>query len=501
MSLPSSQSQQSTTASMHGSTPRGLAKKAKVRLPLYVSITCVVFFLTTLLGSIVGYITISKSLRTIDDITSQIRLAILNRASEAVNNTITESMRVLQVKSNNVRVFNFVNSINRGAWMANPEMIANHYQAADPFSSLENSGIVFQADGNGNQSYMAAYPRGQQVYFQDATTDYTLKAAAVLGINADSSLNLNQTFTTVRDDWIPNVKWPVLASNGLTPGQPFWAPPIFTPIFKTFLIPLFWPVWANSSLGTVTSGNYYAAHFVMLSIKSLDTFLQSITVSPNGVVALIDGNTGNMLASSVRGISQNGTTPTTFPAIGNPNNLVSAAATYLATAFSSGDGSIQGIPLSSTAAALSTTFHSGAIGDDVLVNAVWLTNPTTGLKWLLLLAIPSNDFVAVIRATMQQAIIFIVAFCVLALIVAILLSWAITSPLRYLSKAMGQATQFDFSALRDGYLDQRSAVSEIGQLQGAFNEMMIKFASGIEQNKALMLRNGQGKSGLSSHQN
>ncbi|KAI8847394.1 hypothetical protein BC829DRAFT_245608 [Chytridium lagenaria] len=54
-----------------------------------------------------------------------------------------------------------------------------------------------------------------------------------------------------------------------------------------------------------------------------------------------------------------------------------------------------------------------------------------------------------------------------------------------LAKTMMQATQFDFSALSDGYLDKRSSVTEIGRVQGVFNEMMIKFAGAIKSNKSL----------------
>ncbi|KAJ3147655.1 hypothetical protein HK101_002213 [Irineochytrium annulatum] len=465
----------------------GIAKKARVRAPLYVSIVLLVFLMTALMGSVVGWLTISKSQSTIDDITTQMRLSILNRATQLVNNTLAQCQKILQAKSTNYRLFNFVNDPNRTPWMSDLEIISYHYDIAAPFTYLENSGVFFQADANGNQSYMAAYPRGRQVYFQDATTNYNLTAAAVLGTNADATLKLNQTYTSVRNDWAPNIKWPALKTNGVVPGQHFWVSPIFTPIFKTFLIPLMWPVWPNSSLGTVTSGNYYATHFVMTSIKALDDLLQTIEVTPNGVVALIDGKTGRMLSSSLPGISQNGTQPSQFPAIGNPNPLVSASASYLATAYNSIDGSIEGIPLQSNGSTqLATTFLSPG-GDTVLVNAVWIIDAPSDLKWLFLLAIPSSDFLAVIRATLQQAIAIICASCALSLPLAFLLSYAVTSPLRKLSAAMREATQFDFSSLRNGYLDQRSSVSEIGSLQGAFNELMIKFASGIQANKALAL--------------
>ncbi|KAJ3197506.1 hypothetical protein HK101_003204 [Irineochytrium annulatum] len=466
---------------MGGDGPTGIRRQAAIRAPLYVAIIALVFVMTALIGGVVGFWTLSKSEDTINDITFQIREAILKRASEEVNNTLIQAQQVLEAKAHNQMVFDFINRRDRSNVLANMDVY--HYQIASPFSFLENAGIVFQADSNGNQTYMAAYTRAELIYFQDVTTAYSLYSAAVLGSNQDSSIVLNNTYKLVRRDAKPNSQWPALKTNGIKTGRPFWAGPLYTPVLKTFLIPYFWPVWQNLTTGVVGTGDYYAAHFVMLSIGSLDAFLQTVQITPNGVVSLIDGNTGQMLASSVAGISQNGTGSTTFPAIGNPNRLVSAAASYLASTY--GNGTIQSVP--ATEDDLALTFKG--LGDEILVNAVWLSDADTGLRWLLVLAIPSNDFLAVTRATMQQTIIFICVFCFVALAAAVLMSWSITSPLRRLSTAMSEATRFDFSALRNGYLDQRSVVSEIGQLQGAFNEMMIKFASGIEKNKALLTKN------------
>ncbi|KAJ3096574.1 hypothetical protein HDU97_005775, partial [Phlyctochytrium planicorne] len=135
-----------------------------------------------------------------------------------------------------------------------------------------------------------------------------------------------------------------------------------------------------------------------------------------------------------------------------------------------------------------TTFK--ALGDDILVNGHWISDPTTGIKWLLLLSIPSNDFLSVIRITFRNAIIFIVVFCVASLIIAGLLSWYLTAPLAKLAQSMVAATGFDFSDLKDGYLERRSFITEIGRLQGVFEEMLRKFATAIKSNKGLMQAKG-----------
>ncbi|KAJ3212443.1 hypothetical protein HDU67_003837 [Dinochytrium kinnereticum] len=472
----------------------GVKRQSKIRAPLYVCIVSVVVIMTSLIGAIVGYLTLSKSQESINDITSQMRHSILDRTSEAVNNTLIQAQRVLIAKSQNSVLSRFVNNQTAGTqtvWYDYPDILSLHYQMSAQFPTLENTGLLFQQDALGSAAYLAAYPRwGQnaQIYLQDRNTNFTLRGSAILGVDNSYVLSLNTTSSLIRSDWIPNLRFPALASNGIVPGRPFWSGAIYTPVARTFLLPLVWPVWQNLPLGVVGTGSYWAAHFAMLSIKSLDDFLQTVTVSPNGVVALIDGNNGLMLASSIPGISQNGTQNSRFLATQNPNSLVAAAASFLASNF--GNGTIQSIPT----AQARYEFSFQALGDDILVNSVWIRDEAAGLKWLLVLVIPSNDFLSLIKVTTRNTIIFIVCTCVAALIIAMLLSWAITAPLMQLAKTMVDATQFDFSALSSGFLDKRSMVTEIGRLEGVFHEMMIKFAGAIKANKGLTGNSGAASS-------
>ncbi|KAJ3330508.1 hypothetical protein HDU76_005510 [Blyttiomyces sp. JEL0837] len=477
----------------------GVARQQKLKAPLFVGIIGVVFTATALIGIVVGYLTLSKANETINNITGQMRQTIMERAKESVNGTLVETNTVLAIKSKNYRLSQFIQTVsaNKGStvFTNETEAITFQFETGAQFSSLENAGIVFQEDSSNRQLYLAAYPHqgpAGTVYFQDYTTNYTLRAAQVTQVNNDYSLTLNSTSTFVRGDWYPNKLFPILKQGGVIPGQPFFGSPVYTPVFKTFLIFQFWPVWGTDPLlpvgQTIPGTTYTAAHFVALSIKSLDNFLQSIQITQNGVIALIDGNSGKMLAASVAGISQNGTLPQQFMAIGNPNGLIDAASSYLAN--NKGNGTIQSIVDDGNAFEVSFK----AFGDDQLVNAVWITVPNMNLKWLLLLVIPSNDFIAEIKTTMQHSIIFIAVFCFGAVVVAGILSWFITAPLRVLTNAMVGATKFDFSALRDGYLDQRSHVTEIGKMQGVFNEMMLKFADAIKSNKSMTGRGGLSQS-------
>ncbi|KAJ3111205.1 hypothetical protein HDU96_005905 [Phlyctochytrium bullatum] len=476
----------------------GIRKQARFRMPLFVSIMLLVVMVTVATGLVVGYITLSRSLDSIYDITGQMRNSILNRCREEIVGTIEATLQVLRAKSRNTRLSQFIASWEpNSTWMslANRDIVSYHNQFANEFPALENTGLLFRPEaGTVNQSYLAAYPKWGQIYHQDSSTNYVLTGAPINGQNDDYSLQLGTNTSVIRTDWIPNDRFPDLKTNGLVRGQPFWASPIYTPVVKTFLIPVFWPVWLNLPIGRAAAdGNYHAAHFAMLSIASMDTFLRGVEVTANGAVSLIEGKTGLMLASSIPDAAQNGTQNQRFSAVNNPKELIASAASFVAQQYGT-NGTIESIPASAP-----KTFALSFKGsnDEIMVNGYWVTDQA-GLRWLILLTIPAGDFLSQIRAAYRNAIISAVAFLVASLLISALMSYLITAPLAKLARSMMQATQFDFSELKDGYLHKRSCVTEIGRLEGVFHELMVKFATAIRANKALLVNRGENINGLST---
>ncbi|KAJ3156085.1 hypothetical protein HDU86_004053 [Geranomyces michiganensis] len=69
----------------------------------------------------------------------------------------------------------------------------------------------------------------------------------------------------------------------------------------------------------------------------------------------------------------------------------------------------------------------------------------------------------------------------------------IVTPLRRLAHAMGLLTTLDFTSLHKGdILEQKSAISEIRNVQGTFSTMVKAFAGGIKQNRDLQAGGRQG---------
>ncbi|KAJ1547144.1 hypothetical protein HK405_006558 [Cladochytrium tenue] len=217
----------------------------------------------------------------------------------------------------------------------------------------------------------------------------------------------------------------------------------------------------------------------------MDKYFQTIPVTRNGVLFVVDGASGMMLGSSTPNISESW--PSQYPAVGNSNGLVSAAATQLARLYSSLDPAVNGtVALTAVTNKVASDFQFSYGGDTVYCSTTWITNSTTNLSLLLVLVIPSSDFLGEVNVTIRNTIIFVAIFCTFSLAMGLVLSWALVRPLRRLIVSIKKATKFDFSSLREGGTEARSWLTEIGVLETVFFAMLKKFAEAISRNKSLV---------------
>ncbi|KAJ3117422.1 hypothetical protein HDU96_006803 [Phlyctochytrium bullatum] len=425
----------------------GLKKQNPVRVPLAALIVAIVVVVAGLVGGLVGYLTISDALSSIKDITLQMRLSILEKTADTVNTTLVNAVVTMRSKVSDAVLFDWMNLKKwEDGFLNYPEMffVGVHTVVTYSVNSTSSQGQLFAVIGVSN--------------FRP--------------IISPNALMRGPSIT-------PHAAWPTLANNGIVPGKPFFATLSYVNVAQTLFIPLIWPVWRNESLGIPGPGPYWAAHVAAISLNGLEEFLRTLKVSQNGIVAIVEGSTGLMVSATAANASYDAGNGTRFPAVSSPNPWISAAATHMANTF--GNGIMTGIPADSR----DYDLVFPALGDDVLVNARWLVDYEKGVKWLVMVIIPSNDFLASIKRSITRTMISVVCICLAGVGLAIFSSWAITAPLRKLVKAMIEATAFDFSALGEGYLSHRSHVKEIGLLQGVFNEMLVNFASAIRVNKSL----------------
>jgi len=209
------------------------------------------------------------------------------------------------------------------------------------------------------------------------------------------------------------------------------------------------------------------------STKTIDAFLPTLQISQNGIVSVWDSK-GLMISSSLPNISWT-SAGVRYNASASPNPWVAQVSGYILNQW----GEVNLVPDNS-----SFQIDDATIGS-LLVNVRWL-NDGYGINWLTVLIIPRSDFFALEDESRIQSIVILVVLTTFSAIFSILLSWGLARPLRKLSDTMVRATQFDFSGLKDGYLEERSIFSELAGMQMVFREMLVRFAEAIKNNKALI---------------
>ncbi|KAI9321108.1 hypothetical protein DFJ73DRAFT_923318 [Zopfochytrium polystomum] len=209
-------------------------------------------------------------------------------------------------------------------------------------------------------------------------------------------------------------------------------------------------------------------------------------MTPNGVLALVHGDNGMMFGATTANISQ--AWPNQYPAVGNPNPLVSAAATEIARRYSTLDPAVNGTAaIGGIADRTGKSFEFPFAGDTVYCSTAWIVDAPANLALMLVLAVPSSDFLGPVNVTIRNTIIFVALFCVFALLLGVLLSWALVRPLRRVIVSIEKATKFDFSTMQSDVVAGHSWIVEIAKLEGSFFAMLKKFAEAVRSNKALVM--------------
>ncbi|KAJ3148819.1 hypothetical protein HK101_002111 [Irineochytrium annulatum] len=216
---------------------------------------------------------------------------------------------------------------------------------------------------------------------------------------------------------------------------------------------------------------------------SLGSLFESIKITANSRILMIDVNTGMMLASSTPNSLFHVTnfTDPTLPAeswtIATTNDTY---ANMIGKALIGSYGNYSGVPNTG----LTVTLQNVQIGDGQpwFINMQYLDQPS---NWLLIVAIPRADFFANTDAANRKALIISIAVSALGLIISAVIAFFALRPLYGLAKAMELLTSMDFKALEGNILTRRSFISEVRVLQVTFSTMCKAFASGIRRNQML----------------
>ncbi|MFG6102253.1 ATP-binding protein [Leptothoe sp. EHU-05/26/07-4] len=255
--------------------------------------------------------------------------------------------------------------------------------------------------------------------------------------------------------YAPEDQWYLDAVNA---GQPTWSSIYNAEGFEDY-------VAASASFPLYdTEGQLFGALSIDLLLSDISNFLKKLDISPNGKAFLMERDgllIGN--SSEAKTYSVVDGEPQRLSALESSDSIIRATAQYLEAEFNGFENIQNGQQLE---------FRTDGSRQFVQVSP-WQDD--YGLDWLVVVAIPESDFMAVINANTRNTVMLCVAALVIATLLGFLTSRWISAPIQRLNLAS--------QAIATGDLEQSLQVRGIRELQGlssAFNQMAEQLQDAFE---------------------
>ncbi|KAJ1562960.1 hypothetical protein HK405_005279, partial [Cladochytrium tenue] len=394
--------------------------------------------------------------------------ALLQSASSTVKAVFNSAVNfTVEIASDPVMI-SFVAAGEPYSWLSRMDILTKLYRRQTTWYS----GMYFFPGGDGHQALIGLVTSAGQIQYQDQSVNGSIWVALINGVDNNGQIAPVD----------PSAEF--LAIPGGIQAQPpsmrpYWLAPTAMPSMQTYAIPYGLPVWAGFAPAQRSPDRPYDAVHVTLTASSLDAFLRQIATTPNAILALVDGHTGVVMASSAPNTSV--VWPMQFPAVGNPNGKLSAASAQLLLLYSSGSANNTtsfGLIADRTSQRLSFSFA----GDTVYCSTSWIIDDATKLSLVLILAVPASDLLGSLVATTRNSIIFVVLFTTFSFALAGILAWAMVAPLRRVTLSIKQS----------GLTVRPSWMAELVELEDAFSAMLLRFADAVNRNKLLIAQTPNG---------
>ncbi|KAJ3097382.1 hypothetical protein HDU96_000411 [Phlyctochytrium bullatum] len=243
-----------------------------------------------------------------------------------------------------------------------------------------------------------------------------------------------------------------------------------TSFFQMSYYRLFWP--ANGARPTMGCSIGYIID------DALTPLLNSIRVTPNTIVMLIEKSTGLLLATNRQdSIALNGTRVT--PDRSN-NTEVRVVGRGLMELYNNNISQVTNVSL------LANPVVQRRLDD----GQEWFLSSNIinvrGTEFMVSVGFPRSDMFSQIDAAERRGLIIAICVAVAGTLVTGAATFLALRPLYFMAISMKQLTKFDFSSLENGALDRRSFMYEIRQVETVFDQMVVAFAGAIKKNKALI---------------
>ncbi|KAJ3329524.1 hypothetical protein HDU76_007730 [Blyttiomyces sp. JEL0837] len=243
--------------------------------------------------------------------------------------------------------------------------------------------------------------------------------------------------------------------------------------------------WVNEPTSTPAPVPNFACSIGFQIDGSFTPLLNSIRVTDNAILMLMESSTGRLLSTNrLNSISaQNNITLRI-----TPDQSPVAEIAMLGSGLLAEFGSYQNIPaLSVNEMAFNSTLD---VRQRVLSNnQAWFFGaasiPVKGANFVLVVGFPRSDIFGQIDAAAKVGVIAASSVAVIGLGFMGLMTFLAMRPLKKMCSNMEKLTKFDFSALEQSTLTHRSGLAEIRQIETVFDTMVLGFASAIRKNRSL----------------
>ncbi|KAJ1564971.1 hypothetical protein HK096_005298 [Nowakowskiella sp. JEL0078] len=365
---------------------------------------------STALAVTVCVLALQTGFQTISSIEASLRMTVIDAVTSKIF-TMIYSAEDMLIKASVAPAITsyFLQAVanNRNTSMIYSDIINSPIGEYFWTQSLTNPYIVgLGLESNNLDLYIAQPPGG--ICFQDISTNYTFSFYQNLNFNKTTFLPIiekdHQVFRL-------SLKW-----NPFVRLITFMSESSYASVQKQFMMTLYVPAWEPN--WKVISSN-------------------------------IPGKVENWTGVDEHLVSS----PSLYNATNHQNELISSSASLVISKF----GSFEKIPSSVQIIDMSN-------GTKYIIDFRRIKNANQ-LNWILVITTPYSDVWGEIQATQNNTIIIIVVVTAISIALSVAFSYTLTKPVKVLGKVMGEVSSFNFGSLAKGYLDRRSSLEEIAQMQ------------------------------------
>lgn len=384
-----------------------------------------------------GYCSLQNGQKAVNDVAAQLRAEIATRIDQNLHTYLAAPHLVNQINAD---------AINQNQLsMEDLKVWERHiWQQKNRFNSV--NGIVMISEKGKGVAILSNDEKQLLIQVTEATKPNQ--------INVYLAGSQGERLKLIKEVKNFNLRKVKAYQQSIQTGKPIWTNIYFGEVITTPLITAGLPVFDKN-------GQPMGSLFTTLRLSLIGNFLQTLKVGKTGQTFIIE-RSGMLVATSTS--EKPYRNKERFLATDSQNPLTNATARYLTERFNN-------LKEIKTSQQLDFSIN----GNKQFIQVVPFQDGK-GIDWLIIIAVPENDFMEQINASRQTTILL----CILALFVATLMAivtaqW-IARPIRRLGKAA--------SAIAGGNFEQKvitSSVQEISALATSFNLMSQQLKQSYEQ--------------------